>query len=241
MRSDKPDYGIDAPGVIRNLLLIGLIIIILSQIFPEIKIGKADILTGYFIFPGAYFFITGLLMLVYSLWGKYFHRNRMLKLIRWTGAEQVLDVGAGKGLLMIGAAKKLVTGNSTGIDIWNAEDLTGNKIEAVLRNARIEGVEDRITIKTENVVQMNFPDAGFDVVLSNLCLHNIYNKEDRKKACHEIARVLKPGGTGIIADFRHSREYRKHFAAAGLQTQMIYSSFFASFPPLTIVKVVKTS
>jgi arsenite methyltransferase len=39
----------------------------------------------------------------------------MLNIISWTGNEQVLDIGTGKGLLMIGAAKRLITGKSTGL------------------------------------------------------------------------------------------------------------------------------
>ncbi|MGY0038108.1 class I SAM-dependent methyltransferase [Pedobacter sp. NJ-S-72] len=235
----KPNYGIDAPKVIRNLLLIGLALLILPLVFPVIKIGSALIITSYFMWSGGYFMLSGLLMLLYSLYGKYFHRNRMLNLIRWSGHEMVLDVGTGKGLLMIGAAKRLTTGKSIGIDIWNAEDLTGNDVEAVLKNVSIEGVEDNTEIKTENVLQMTFADDTFDVVISNLCLHNIYNQEGRKKACEEIARVLKPGGIGIISDFRHVKHYKKHFSHLGLQTKLIYSSYFASFPPLTILKIEK--
>jgi arsenite methyltransferase len=235
----KPDYGIDAPGVIRNLLLIGAVIILGSLLFPQIRIGSALILTVYFLYPGAYFFLTGLLMLLYSLWGKYSHRDRMLNLIKWTGNENALDVGTGKGLLMIGAAKRLTTGIATGIDIWNASDLTDNNKDALLRNVSAEGVGARVAVKTANVMEMDFPDETFDVVVSNLCLHNIYNKEGRKTACSEIARVLKPGGVAVIADFRHVKQYKADFAALGLATDLNYSSWFVSFPPLTILRVVK--
>lgn len=235
----KPDYGIDAPGVIRNLLLIGLAILILILIFPVIKIGQVSILSVYFMYPGCYFLLTGLLMLLYSLYGKYYHRDRLLNMIGWTGQEQVLDVGTGKGLLMIGAAKRLTSGRSIGIDIWNEEDLTGNEVASVVRNVRIEGVEANTEIKTENVMKLTFADSHFDVVLSNLCLHNIYDKAGRKKACEEIARVLKPGGVGIISDFRHVREYKKNFIEMGLSAELVYTSFFASFPPLLILKILK--
>ena len=235
----KPNYGIDAPGVIRNLLLIGAVVILLSLLIPPIRIGSVLILPIYFIYPGAYFFLTGLLMLLYSLWGKYFHRDRMLNLIRWNGDEKVLDVGTGKGLLMIGAAKRLTTGVATGIDIWNARDLTDNSGKGLMRNVSAEGVEARVAIKTANVMHMDFPDASFDVVVSNLCLHNIYNKQGRETACSEIARVLKPGGVAIIADFRHVKQYKQHFDALGLATKLSYASWVASYPPLTILKVTK--
>ena len=118
MESNKPKYGIDAPGVIRNLLLIGIAICFISIFFPLIKIGSVSIDTRGLIWSGLGCSFGGLLMLAYSLYGKFKHRDRMLNYITWKGNEQVLDIGTGKGLLMIGAAKRLTTGKSSGIDIW---------------------------------------------------------------------------------------------------------------------------
>jgi arsenite methyltransferase len=237
--NQKTNYGIDAPGVIRNLFLAGVILFALPFILPAIKIGSFNMDITWFIWPGMVFIIEGILMLIYSLYGKYKHRNRMLNLIDWKGNEQVLDVGTGKGLLMIGAAKKLTTGKSTGIDIWNEEDLTGNNMEAALKNAGIEGVENKIGIKNENAMNMGFADNSFDVILTNLCLHNIYNKEGRNNACREISRVLKTGGTGVISDFKHVKEYKSNFDQLGLQTQLFSASYFTTFPPLRILVVRK--
>jgi arsenite methyltransferase len=57
-------------------------------------------------------------------------------------------------------------------------------------------------------MDLSFPAGTFDVIVTNMCIHNIYNKEGRKKACAEIGRVLKVGGTAIVCDFRHVREYK---------------------------------
>jgi len=173
------------------------------------------------------------------LFGKFRHRDRMLKYIEWTGKEQVLDVGTGKGLLMIGAAKKLTTGKCTGIDIWNAEDLSGNNLQNAMNNAIAEGVADKIEILNENAMEMSFADNTFNVILSNLVIHNIYNKEGRKKACNEIGRVLKPGGIAIISDFRHVKEYETNFKAVGFETLRHPADYLTTFPPLDILEVRK--
>lgn len=41
--------------------------------------------------------------------------------------------------------------------------------------------------------QIPFGAATFDVVVSCLALHNIYDRKEREQALGEIARVLKPG------------------------------------------------
>ncbi|MEO6849254.1 MAG: class I SAM-dependent methyltransferase [Mucilaginibacter sp.] len=235
----KVNYGIDAPGVIRNLLIAGIICTLLPVFIPLVKVGKVSIDITWLVWTGLYLSLSGLLMLVYSLFGKFKHRDRMLKMINWTGNERVLDIGTGKGLLMIGAAKKLTTGTSIGIDIWNEEDLSGNNIENTLKNAEIEGVKDKIGIENENAMNMSFADNSFDVILSNLCLHNIYDKEGRKTACKEISRILTKGGTCIISDYKHVRQYKHNFDELGLQTKLCVANFLTTFPPLRILVIKK--
>src|SRR5471030_1288818 len=102
IKSKKINYGIDAPGVIRNLFLASLALFLVVLFFPLIKIGSVTIDTGGLIWSAGGCAFGGFLMLLYSLSGKYKHRDRMLELIDWKGNEQVLDIGTGKGLLMIG-------------------------------------------------------------------------------------------------------------------------------------------
>jgi arsenite methyltransferase len=73
------------------------------------------------------------------------------------------------------------------------------------------------------------------VILSNLCLHNIYDKPTRLEACNEIARVLKPGGVAIISDFKHTGEYAEAFAKAGLRVERKMPNFLTTYPPLRIL------
>jgi len=140
---------------------------------------------------------------------------------------------------MIGAAKKLSTGKAVGIDIWSAKDLSGNTMDGTLRNAELEGVHERTEVQNGDATAMKFADGSFDVVLSNVCIHNIPTKQGRDEACREIVRVLKPGGRAIISDFIHTADYVKAFRAAGAVVSRTGMDFLFTFPWLRIVDVQK--
>lgn len=229
----RPDYGIDAPGVVRNLLLAGslaLLVSVLSYsgVLPWRGLERSLApMTVACLGMGGYMFCS-------SKYGKVREREWLLDLNPggWRGDETVLDVGCGLGVMLIGAAKRLTTGTAAGIDIWQTKDLSGNHPDATRENARREGVADRVTVSTADMRQIPFPDDHFDVVVSNVAIHNLYKPDERAAAVREIARVLKPGGACILADVRHEAQYTNVLRASGVtdvqrRDTSITSPFFA--------------
>jgi SAM-dependent methyltransferase len=247
----EPDYGIDAPGVIRNLLLVAAAgILIWATAAAHLWSGVVTIgpvrlvLASMVIWPG----VACLLMAVWMLWdskiGKVRERERLLDHIAWRGDERVLDVGCGRGLMLIGAAKRLTTGHATGVDIWQAEDLSGNRPEATMENAEREGVRERVEVETADMRRLPFDDGSFDVVVSCAAIHNLYDAGDRAQAIREVSRVLGPGGRAVIDDIRHLGEYAKTFGEEGFDVRRsgsrIVSAFlailtFGSLRPATVI------
>lgn len=236
---NKVNYGIDAPKVITRLIIIGILIILLTIIFPIVRIGELEIITSGFIWAGIFMLLAGVLMILYSKFGKFRHRERILNKIEWKGNEKVLDVGTGLGLLMIGAAKRLTSGESIGIDIFDAKDLTHNSIEQTKANAKLENVETKVKVSRMDILKTDFPDNYFDVIISNLCLHNIKKLDDRKAACAEIYRILKREGKVLISDFINIGEYTRKFRSLGMHVKKEGTYYFDTFPPLTIIMASK--
>ena len=243
----KPDYGIDAPKVVRNLIVLGTILIlfgVLRPLYPHfLPEHAAKILLGFApsIQASGYGLIFGaMLMLWGSRVGKLQLRDRVLAALHWHGDERVLDVGCGHGLMLIGAAKRLRTGKAIGIDLWSQVDQARNSSEAALRNAQIEGVSHRVEVQTGDACKLPFENASFDMVLSSWALHNIERREQRAQALAEIVRVLKPGGRAVIIDIRHAREYAQFFHERGLELISISAPNFLFFIPTQTVIVSKS-
>jgi arsenite methyltransferase len=237
-KRDKTDYGIDAPNVLRNLFLIGIGCLLFGIFGPhEIHLGRVIfLLSPMFRWTGTVLMIEGLFFLFYVKVGKFHHRDHMLSLHHWRGDEQVLDVGCGRGLLLAGAAKLLSgKGTATGIDIWSNIDMGGNSEAATRHNLELEGISERCTLLGVPAQEMPFPDGTFDVIVSNLCLHNIYDREPRRQALKQIARVLKPGGVAILSDYKRTGEYAKQLREAGLLVERRWGNPLFTFPPLRIV------
>jgi arsenite methyltransferase len=238
-RAEGTDYGIDAPNVLRNLFLFGVLAILLGIFLPtHIHVGQVDFTPRPgFLWTGTFLLIEAALFLLYVKVGKFYHRDRMLSLHAWRGDEHVLDVGCGRGLLLAGAARRLTTAGAaaTGIDIWSTVDMGGNAEAATRHNLELEGVSGRCTLLSVPAQEMPFPDASFDVIVSNLCLHNIYDRPTRQKAVEQIARVLRPGGVALISDYKKTGEYADGLRSAGLNVKRIWGNPLYTFPPLRIV------
>jgi arsenite methyltransferase len=209
----KPNYGIDSPGIVLSMFFVALIAFCVAALLPHLfRLPMRWIaLAG-----GAYFLQGATGMLFYSKVGKLRLREQLLDLIPWGGDEAVLDIGCGRGLLLIAAAGRLTTGKAVGVDVWNRSAISGNQPEGALENARIVGVSDRVEIREGDAKQLPLVDNSFDVVVSNFVLHEMDTQTDREKMVREMVRVLKPGGYVGLVDFMFTGECVRTLKKLGL-------------------------
>src|SRR4029078_5309094 len=104
----KANYGIDAPTVLRNLSVAsvaGIVggLVLLRYVGP---IGRP------FLSMGSGCGLGALLLLWSSLFGKFRARDALLSAVPWRGDEQVLDVGCGHGLILVGGAERATGGHA---------------------------------------------------------------------------------------------------------------------------------
>jgi SAM-dependent methyltransferase len=239
-RSTKADYGQDMPGILVALAVIAIIQLALAcwKFFEYSVYQKNTSLIAAIIFISiASLFLSIVIAGIWSSrYGKLILRDKVLGMIEFKGNESILDLGCGRGLLLIDAAKKIPEGKAVGADVWSGNLEYKNSPEMVMQNANVEGVSDRVEIVTADAQDLPFHSESYDVVMTSLMMHHI---ADRNKALHEMVRVLKPDGTLIVADV-NSKHYERIFKSLGLaQVEIHYATRLFLFPAY-VVKGLKS-
>ncbi|MFL6085949.1 MAG: class I SAM-dependent methyltransferase [Mycobacterium sp.] len=218
LRAHKADYGFDGDYRAVSAPTVATIVgtvsaALLASAARSLVRGKpvvaAAAVTGG---TGALIVTTAALFIRTTRVGKFEVWAEILEGLRLRGDETLLDLGCGRGAVLLAAAKLLPKGRAIGVDIWRP-DQTDNLQHNTLRNTETEGVADRVEVRTADITELPFGDNSVDVIVSSLVVHNIPTPVARAKAISEAARVLRPGGRLVLADIwaarRHVRQLRE--------------------------------
>jgi SAM-dependent methyltransferase len=202
----KGSYGVDAP------IVIVIFAVVLAANVVNVFLGRSV----WLLLP-VLFLLACLASCLYTTRrGKFVVWAELLGQLRLRGDEQILDMGCGRGAVLLMAAQYLTTGRAVGVDLWRNWDQSGNSADATRRNAAAEGVADRVELCTSDIRALPFADCCFDLVVSSLAIHNISGTAGRDRAIDEAVRVLRPGGRVVIADIRATGRYRQRLTELGM-------------------------
>lgn len=122
---------------------------------------------------------------------------------------EILEIGTGKGHFALALAKRGFSFVS--IDISEEEQ------EIAKLNMQYFGLEKQADFRLENAQDLSFPNQSLDTIFSVNVFHHL---EKPFAVLDEIARLLRPAGKVVLADFSekgleiinmcHTHEGRKH-------------------------------
>jgi len=139
--------------------------------------------------------------------------------------QRLLDVGCGQGRPAVRLARA-AGGEVLGITVSADQVAKGTEL------AREAGLADRVRFERVDVMEMPYGDGSFDAAWA---IESLMYLADRPAALREIARVLAPGGTFVLADYTEAgdltEEWRKvlteGFTVDSLPTAAEYAQMFA--------------
>jgi len=158
----RGSYGIDAPFAPALLAFMAALEVALAVISGSVR----PLLAALFILAVLGFYLYATLRGKFVVWAE------LLDQLSLRGDERILDLGCGRGAVLLMAAQHLTTGRAVGVDLWRSVDQSGNSVEATRRNAIAEGVADRVELHTADMTALPLEDDSFDVVYSHGVLHH---------------------------------------------------------------------
>lgn len=123
-------------------------------------------------------------------------RRKVVDLAGIGAGRRLVDVGCGTGTLAILAARLGASGAQV-----SGIDPAPRQIARAQAKARRAGLD--IDFRQGVIEDLPFDEASVDAVTSTLMMHHLPD-DLQAKGLAEIARVLKPGGRVVIADFTRS-------------------------------------
>ncbi len=206
-------YGVDAPPVILTFAVIAAVLMLVSGLLFALVVPVLPWIT---LAGGLFCTLTLANLLHTTLAGKFAVWSEILGGLGLRGDEKVLDVGCGRGAVLVATARRLPAGRAVGVDLWSGGDQSGNAPGVTMGNAEAEGVRDRVRVVTGDATSLPFGYASFDLVVSSMAIHNIEDPARRGAALREVVRVLRPGGRVAVVDFMVVGQYPEILSLAGL-------------------------
>ncbi|MFX1389284.1 MAG: class I SAM-dependent methyltransferase [Promethearchaeota archaeon] len=206
MKKEKPEYGWYVKNLIISFMIIGII-------------GIGLIILGFLIYGwiSILLLISGITIAILFLWpglgmsimniilGKAYFTGIEMKSLNSIESPKILDVGCGTGRTAIKIAKSLKGGGMLhGIDIYSKTAIGGNALETVVRNAKLEGVEEKTSFQYGSAIEIPFESSMFDIVNFSSVLHELHMDQGFEKALKEAYRVLKPGGYLYVGEWNRT-------------------------------------
>jgi ubiquinone/menaquinone biosynthesis C-methylase UbiE len=167
-----------------------------------------------------------------------------IALVRGRQQGRALDIGTGPGQIVLKLARGLPGWNFTAVD--HSPNMIHQAGENLATAARVSpDLSRRVEFSVADGNRLAFPDASFDLVMSNSVLHHL---AEPQRFLSEVARLVKPGGAILLRDLRrpsrlaypwHIRWHGRHYS--GTMYQLFRASVRSAYTLPEMESLLRTS
>jgi ubiquinone/menaquinone biosynthesis C-methylase UbiE len=121
-----------------------------------------------------------------------------IALVRGRQSGRALDIGTGPGQIVLKLARRLPGWTFTAVD-HSPNMIRQAQENLATANRASNGLTQRVEFSVADGNRLAFPDASFDLVMSNSVLHHL---AEPQRLLAEVARLAKPGSAILLRDLR---------------------------------------
>jgi len=170
-------------------------------------IGISSVQRWYsFVFLG----LTALLLLAFflsiSLWAanRIYDGHRISEaLVHMSDAnptDTIIHIGLGRKFLAVELSRHLTTGKVLVVDIYNPQIMPSRELARARRQAIRPNPDPRLSWRDGSINLLPLPDNSVSAVTVSETFGEIWQQGDQRQLLKEIFRVLKPGGSVLLAE-----------------------------------------
>jgi 2-polyprenyl-3-methyl-5-hydroxy-6-metoxy-1,4-benzoquinol methylase len=125
----------------------------------------------------------------YPEWMAEEHMQMLLQAAGPLSGKRVLDFGCGRG-----ESGRIYA--EQGAALVEGFDISGENIAIANKNAKRDGLDQRVFFRRLAAEEIDYPSSSFDVIIGKAILHHT----DLEKTAGQLDRVLAPGGVAVFLE-----------------------------------------
>lgn len=156
--------------------------------------------------------LSALLVLIYflaaSLWAAHEMRDRrqnhpaqvLFKLGSIDRTDDFVHVGLGLRDVPVNLSRRLTRGRIRAVDVYNPQLAPSRTLAREREVVPASPPDPRLTWLEGSIDLLPLPDNGTPIVTISHTLHELWQDGDRRLLLQEVYRILKPGGSLLLAE-----------------------------------------
>ncbi len=143
--------------------------------------------------------------------------DALIKLGSINTEDNLVQIDLGERFQAINLSRRLTTGHVQVIDVYNPQLTPERALARSREKAEKLPTDPRLSMRDGNINLLPLPNESVKIVVAIECIGRFWQRGDQVCLLHEIFRILKPGGSILMAERVRSTTNTMAIGSAGLR------------------------